>query len=937
MNRTPFLCMLVAVALAALACSGGGSSSPVAPSQPDLTGSQAQTAATSTTKAIWGVWEIDIDTTIWQATAIPLRGTQYTVDVVTFLQKPAGNPANLSLAITDISQWFTDGLISVDVGLKHPFPGLDEYTGFDVYGVFVAPGTLNGQYDSNVAYTNGFDEPILLNADGYTRWMNPVEFPSNGTIFRFVPGKLGTPDVGLFTSTINGYKYFADGLDKAQDIAEFFADPARAAKRGMFRPGSFNERAYNLKFPMVGGSPNLVFQYAVIANWQVPDKTLSGDPDTLDVPGDFPLNSNANEAIYLKAANNNSTIFYKDGLGGGDIKLALEVFDWGVLQEGVTVPDEVNQIIVEGNSAIIPGGFVTFDQSTLAASASPGTTSISSVFQVEINDCTPSTNDPVQLLVTVENKYPDMFDPGTGVPGNDDQLAGYFFTSVPVTGEIPPTLTVLDPNGGETLWMALYHNITWYPGFGDIANVKLEWSTDNFVSDVETIVDNTPNDGSFMWQPIPTVATTTAKIRVSDVLGSASDKSDNNFTIAVPVWLDFKTEFDMTSPAITWGGTAYDISWDDFSPCLDQDLDGLVHICWHREHLVPPGRAAYDCGIRSPNGDAWTGEGGFLQTSGGDMNGTPLRTDNAKIAAAANNTSFMAIKHWWVFFSMDVDAWPNGDNQYNYPCLTNQIVLNEEIMADSTSVYLVSDAYSGIGDGPGIYSQKCPTPNWMWIAGPMTVLSNYGEISHSRSWTSLDNKLMLIYYTLNGQIRLTNQTDPVAEVWDDTEVVFDGTGYTGCTDPSICVDGDGRVFAIWTGKENSSGEYHILASMKEPMGTWTTPLIAATSGSAFDELHVTTSADKILLPTGDSEYMVLIGYQDGQTAQSRISPMDLWAFLPAQQVSAVTDIANDLDTLCLKAPYKYDALFSWNYEITPGGVGAGNRDIKFRSADFKTP
>jgi hypothetical protein len=83
--------------------------------------------------------------------------------------------------------------------------------------------------------------------------------------------------------------------------------------------------------------------------------------------------------------------------------------------------------------------------------------------------------------------------------------------------------------------------------------------------------------------------------------------------------------------------------------------------------------------------------------------------------------------------------------------------------------------------------------------------------------------------------------------------------------------------------------------------------------------------------------MVLIGYQDGQTAQSRISPMDLWAFLPAQQVSAVTDIANDLDTLCLKAPYKYDALFSWNYEITPGGVGAGNRDIKFRSADFKTP
>ena len=83
--------------------------------------------------------------------------------------------------------------------------------------------------------------------------------------------------------------------------------------------------------------------------------------------------------------------------------------------------------------------------------------------------------------------------------------------------------------------------------------------------------------------------------------------------------------------------------------------------------------------------------------------------------------------------------------------------------------------------------------------------------------------------------------------------------------------------------------------------------------------------------------MVLIGYEEHHIVQSRISPMDLWAFLPSQQVSDGPDIAADPDTLCLKGDYKYDALFAWNSEVTPGTIGWGNHDIKFRNADFKTP
>ena len=126
--------------------------------------------------------------------------------------------------------------------------------------------------------------------------------------------------------------------------------------------------------------------------------------------------------------------------------------------------------------------------------------------------------------------------------------------------------------------------------------------------------------------------------------------------------------------------------------------------------------------------------------------------------------------------------------------------------------------------------------------------------------------------------------------------------------------------------------------MKEtPTSSWTQPVIAVTSTTPFDELHVTTPSEKVNLPTGDSEYVVLVGYEVDSTVKSAISPMDLWQFLPAVQVSADGDICHDPDTLCMASPYNFDALFTWNYEITPGTIGYGDHDILFRNADFKTP
>jgi hypothetical protein len=378
-------------------------------------------------------------------------------------------------------------------------------------------------------------------------------------------------------------------------------------------------------------------------------------------------------------------------------------------------------------------------------------------------------------------------------------------------------------------------------------------------------------------------------------------------------------------------------SFDEISPALSQDLDGTVHMCWPGQtafNPLPSGPwMAHDVTIRSTNGTAWNGEADCLHTEGGAYPGTPMRTDNLKLASASNNETFAAVKLFMLFFCPDVDAWKDYNFEYNYNNLGPFIDKNDELMADDTYLYLIGDY-----DGPGIYCQRVLTPDPIWQNTGIVTYSNNGEVSHVRSWAIQSDQLVLGFYTTSGQIKLLRQTDKPLDTWDDTQVIFNGSGYNGCKDPALAVDGDGRLFAVWTGQNSSTNKFEILASMKSTQtGTWTTPIVAASSDIAFNDCSVTTSADKVLLPTGDSEYMVLIGYENNGVIQSQISPKDLWAFLPEHQVSTETVPTQEPDVLCPKSPYTFDALFTWSFEVTPGDLGVGDHDIKFRNADFKTP
>ncbi len=99
----------------------------------------------------------------------------------------------------------------------------------------------------------------------------------------------------------------------------------------------------------------------------------------------------------------------------------------------------------------------------------------------------------------------------------------------------PPTFNITSPNGGESWIVGTTHQITW-ESIGSVSDdLKLEYSKDNFVSDINLIADNIPNTGSYSWT-IPDDVSNTVKVRITDNLNTvATDTSDTSFSIANPV------------------------------------------------------------------------------------------------------------------------------------------------------------------------------------------------------------------------------------------------------------------------------------------------------------------------------------------------------------------------------------------------------------------
>lgn len=386
----------------------------------------------SNSPLLWGIWDISITPNSSELVISPLRTANLTWNVTMYLQPPAGNIANLGIQILDSSKFLTEGYIDIRVSLTHPFAS-PKLRGFDVRGLVMGNGSITDSYNADIKYPSPNDLR-LLNADGYTRWMNWQEFQTQG-ILGYTPGKLGSP--GFYPSaTLSGYKYFAEMINTTQSVYEYFAwSPPYVTNRGSMAPASSLSRDYHLKFP---SSPlNAKFQYAVIANWE---KATSGG--SKPTPLDFPQAANALEPISLSVVDSSSLYFESISKRGGNIKLKLFIVDWWAHFDKGNLSKHLSKIIVSSSTIQFPAGkheiFYYADLDHMPTSAGNA-----EAVEISINNCLPSGVENQEILIALEmtgHDYSNQF--GILNSAWNDPLTGYYLHKFTVSPEFndPPII-----------------------------------------------------------------------------------------------------------------------------------------------------------------------------------------------------------------------------------------------------------------------------------------------------------------------------------------------------------------------------------------------------------------------------------------------------------------------------------------------------------------
>ncbi len=259
---------------------------------------------------LWGEWLFYIDESHENIDVVPARNGRVHLNALKFLEETCTN----CLQITGIHN-NGDGTIDLTVRISHPFPGLPQFTGFDVKGILMFNGSYEfpGDFFVNMPLPDlcmiswrELGDPEVINPDGYTyRWSPVYESGSDLPIFNYREGKYasGVPNAGL-----NAY-------------LNFYSD----VERHMFRCNTQVTRTYRIWLPP--GEP-VVAGYAVEACWEPPTVTPVTNPVE-----DFPLTANQTEPYYFDVIMNNGEPIVKGsgccGYGPNQCTdLRLESSEW---------------------------------------------------------------------------------------------------------------------------------------------------------------------------------------------------------------------------------------------------------------------------------------------------------------------------------------------------------------------------------------------------------------------------------------------------------------------------------------------------------------------------------------------------------------------------------------------------------------------------------
>jgi hypothetical protein len=395
-----FACLVSVIMISiVMGCSAGQGGSPAVP---QATNEVVNSAGNSSSHITWGLWRFEADPIAGTLDVTMLRVGAMHLNALPFIDQPP------LVFLTLESLEFNGNIIDTDIGLRHPFLGLVEFTGFDVKGILITNGSFNSFTDSDLIMATEGDTR-LLNPDGLTRWWNPSEFPQDGTMFGYYDGCLGLPDSAAhYNSTLNGYRYFCDDFDQPDDPLSAINPEGR----GVFSAGQKNVRHYTIEL----GAEGLVFNYAVDASWEFPQ-----GPAPWAVPDDFGPNANQPEAYRIDVTElPGSTLFYDEsaGEGGGDLLLSIDVYDWfGADLHTVKAewPDFAAQVLSSGPT----GGGIGY-----------------STYGVDLIECSPSAVGEQPLLITVESESVGY---GGKIPGAP--VSAYFIYAT----DVPPGTGVQDP------------------------------------------------------------------------------------------------------------------------------------------------------------------------------------------------------------------------------------------------------------------------------------------------------------------------------------------------------------------------------------------------------------------------------------------------------------------------------------------------------------
>ncbi|MFH1676518.1 MAG: hypothetical protein ABIC40_05785 [bacterium] len=640
---------------------------------------------------LWGYYDVYIDIETRTAEAVEKRNAMFTANVVNFINP---KPAGLGFHINDTSMG-TDYIdVDIDVSITHPFPGLPQYNGYDVRGVFMGDGSASLNYNPDLIYpVLGTDQFMLADPDdgyggpdGYTRWFNKPEFSKGGMpLFQYTQGKFATPGF-TGTATLNAYKYFADDLGSTEELWTWLNN--NADSDGRFGSGETNTRNYYLRFPKSKGTK---YGYAIIADWAGVD------------PADHP--SNPPEAVAC-AVTDVSNVWYVDPTqNGGNLRLDINIWNW---------ENQPSDIFIESTVLSAP------HQLTASEMIPIGGDDNYSTYHVEIPaDGVSGTKDQEYWVIAQYDDFDYTNDFGVPNLANTDQLAGLFRYDLTVSDQISAWIEITTPNGGEEWLLGSDEAITW-ESWGVSGTIFIEYSKDDFTADLHTIATDEINDGNFLWENIPNDFSDTVRVRISSTSDpSINDISDDYFSIT-----------GESGWARTWGGKTYDEGFN-----VETDSEGNIYISGYYRGTEP---IDFDPG----SGEDWH---------------TPHGPDDVFLSKFDSSGNFIWAKTWGgdgFDYGYDVKL-DSNENLYVTGCFQETVDFDPGSGVDLHTVHTDFDAYLSKFDKDGNFIWAKTWGGTSWSTSQSLDFDESDNIyvaGHFVDTTDFDPGSGAEYHTSNGAV-----------------------------------------------------------------------------------------------------------------------------------------------------------------------------------------